>query len=116
MLAQRFKLTGDPQLKNPDQVAARILEQSINTILPNYDVSGTDPFREFVSRVLRVDLSRLPPKATHYDFVIETLFRSRMAILREVCLATSWRTVISCFCQLISSHRKTWSSAYSLIS
>ena len=29
---------------------------------------------------------------------------------------TSWRIVISCFCQLISSHRKTWSAAYSLTS
>jgi hypothetical protein len=31
--------------------------------------------------------------------------KRRLPIFREVCLATSWRTVISCFCQLISSHR-----------
>jgi hypothetical protein len=29
-------------------------------------------------------------------------------------LATSWRTVLNCFCQSTSSHFKTWSSAYSL--
>ena len=42
--------------------------------------------------------------------------KRRLPIFREVCLATSSRTVINCFCQSTSSHFKTWSSAYCLTS
>jgi hypothetical protein len=78
-LAQQFKATGDPRLQDPDRLAADIVEQSFQIIRPNYDISGADPFRELVSSVLGIDLSRLPAKATRNDFVGETLFRSRMA-------------------------------------
>jgi hypothetical protein len=78
VLANQFKLTGDPRLQDPDRLAAEITEQAFQTILPNYDISGPDPFREFVSGVMGVDLSRLRANATRNDFVLETLFRSRM--------------------------------------
>jgi len=39
--------------------------------------------------------------------------KTSIAHFREVCLATSWRTVIECFCQSTSSHFKSWPSAYS---
>jgi hypothetical protein len=78
-LAEQFRLTGDPRLQNPEQLAANIINQSLQRLLTNYDISGEDPFRELVSSVLGVDLSRLPAKATRNDFVVETLYRSRMA-------------------------------------
>jgi hypothetical protein len=59
---------------------------------------------------------RTPPgQRIGYSSIRETIsfFRGKAihihgtVILREVCLATSWRIVITCFCQLISSHLKS---------
>jgi hypothetical protein len=59
--------------------AAQLVEQSPQLIYQNYDPAGPDPFRELASKVLGLDLSRLQAGATQNDFVLETLFRSRMA-------------------------------------
>jgi hypothetical protein len=47
--------------------------------MQKYDTAGADPFRGLVTEVLGIDLSRLPAGASRNDFVLETLFRSRMA-------------------------------------
>lgn len=78
-LAQQFRLSGDPQIQDPDRLAADTVEQAFRLIMQSYDISGPDPFRELVSKVLGLDLTRLPAGATQNDFVLETLFRSRMA-------------------------------------
>jgi hypothetical protein len=79
-LAEQLRFMGDPRLQNIDQLAAEIVELSFQQILPNYDPSAPDPFRAVVSGFLGVDLSRLPTEATRDDFVLETLYRGRMAL------------------------------------
>jgi len=48
--------------------------------MANYDPSAPDPFRAVVSSFLGLDLSRLPSETTRDDFVLETLYRGRMAL------------------------------------
>jgi hypothetical protein len=79
-LAQQLRDSGDPRLQNIDQLAAQVVELSFDRILPNYNPSAADPFREMVSGFLDVDLSRLPSPTTAEDFVLETLYRGRMAL------------------------------------
>lgn len=75
-LAQQFRIAGVP---DPDRHAALIVEQSFQLIFKHYDPSSADPFRDVVTKALGLDLTRLPADATQHDFVLETLFRSRMA-------------------------------------
>jgi hypothetical protein len=75
-LAQQFRLSG---VQDPDQVAARVVEQSFQLIFQNYDSSSSDPFRELATKTLSLDLTRLPAGSTQHDFILETAFRSRMA-------------------------------------
>jgi len=49
-LAQQFRLSGDPQIQDPDRLAADTVEQAFRLIMQSYDISGPDPFRELVSR------------------------------------------------------------------
>ena len=79
-LAQQFRDFGDRRLQNIDQLAAQVVELSLQQVLPNYDPAAPDPFREMVSGFLGVDLSRLPSPTTAEDFVLETLYRGRMAL------------------------------------
>jgi hypothetical protein len=72
-LAQQFRLSGDPRLQNPDRLAAEIVELAFQQITSNYNVSGADPFREFVSSFPGLALSHLPAEATADDFFTETL-------------------------------------------
>jgi hypothetical protein len=75
-LAQQFRFSG---VQDPDQVAARVVEQSFQLIFQNYDPSSSDPFRELATKTLGLDLTRLPAGSTQHDFILETVFRSRMA-------------------------------------
>ena len=77
-LAQQIRVSGDPRIQDPDRLAAHVTDRAVQVICQNYDSSGPDPFREFLSRVFGLDLSRLPAGATRRDFVLEALFRSRM--------------------------------------
>lgn len=79
-LAQQFRDSGDPRLKDIDQLASQIVELSLQRVLSNYNLAGPDPFREVASRFLGVELSRLPFPTTAEDFVLETLYRGRMAL------------------------------------
>lgn len=74
--AQQFRLSG---VQDPDQLATRVVEQSFQLIFQNYDPSSADPFRELATKTLGLDLTRLPAGSTQHDFVLETVFRSRMA-------------------------------------
>jgi hypothetical protein len=76
-LARRFRLSGN--IQDPDGLAANTVEQSFQLIFQNYDPSGADPFRELATKTLGLDLARLPTGSTQSDFVLETVFRSRMA-------------------------------------
>jgi hypothetical protein len=69
--AQQFGLSGVE--------AAQLVEQSLQLIYQNYDPAGADPLRDVASKVLGLDLDRLPAGFNQGDFVLETLFRSRMA-------------------------------------
>jgi hypothetical protein len=66
-------------MQNPDQYAAQVVEQSFQLIFQHYDPSSADPFRGMVAKALGLNLTRLPAGSTQHDFVLETLFRSRMA-------------------------------------
>jgi len=79
-LAQQLKDFGDPGLQNIDQLAARVVDLSFQQVMPNYNPSAADPFREMVSAFIGVDLNRLPSPTTAEDFVLETLYRGRMAL------------------------------------
>jgi hypothetical protein len=75
-LARQFRFSG---VEDPDQVATRVVEQSIQLMFQNYDPSSSDPFRELATKTLGLDLTRLPASSTQHDFILETVFRSRMA-------------------------------------
>jgi hypothetical protein len=75
--AQQFRQAG---MQNPDQQAAQVVEQSFQLIFQHYDPSSADPFRDMVVKALGLNLTRLPAGSTQHDFILETLFRSRMAI------------------------------------
>jgi hypothetical protein len=79
-LAQQLRDFGDRRLQNIDQLAAQVVELSLQQVLHNYDPAAPDPFREMVSRFLGVHLSRPPSPTTAQDFVLETLYRGRMAL------------------------------------
>jgi hypothetical protein len=79
-LAQQFRDSGDPRLQDAEQLAAQVVELSLQRVMVNYNPDATDPFREMAAGFLGLDLSRLPSPATAKDFVLETLYRSRMAL------------------------------------
>jgi len=79
-LAQQFRDSGDPRLQDIDQLAAQVVELSLQRVLANYNPNAADPFREMATGFLGLDLSRFPSPATAEDFVLETLYRSRMAL------------------------------------
>jgi hypothetical protein len=74
--AQQFRQAG---MQNPDQHAAEVVEQSFQLIFQYYDPSSADPLRDMAAKALGLNLNRLPTGSTQHDFVLETLFRSRMA-------------------------------------
>jgi hypothetical protein len=75
-LTHQFRMSG---VQDPYRLADYVMHQSFDLIFQNDDTSTVDPFRELASKVLGLDLSRLPVNATQSDFVLETLFRCRMA-------------------------------------
>jgi hypothetical protein len=72
MFAQQFGLSGAQ--------AAELVEHSLQLIYQNYDASSVDPLRDVAANALGLDRNRLPTGFTQRDFVLETLFRSRMKI------------------------------------
>jgi hypothetical protein len=75
-LAQQFRQAG---MQNPNQQAAKVIEQSFQLIFKHYDPASGDPLRDIATKALGLNLDRLPVGSTRHDFVFETLFRSRMA-------------------------------------
>ena len=55
-LTQQLKLKGDPGLAATNAVAAQIIDEAFRRLAANYDVSGTDPFRELLTNILGVDI------------------------------------------------------------
>lgn len=79
-LAQQLRQFGDRRLEDIDLQAANIVEKAFKRLMPNYQPYEADPFRELARNLFGLDLDRLPPGSTANDFVIETLYRSRMAL------------------------------------
>jgi len=65
---------------------ANTVEQAFQLIMQSYDISGPDPFRELVSKVLGLDLTRLPAGAFQNDFVLETDFATEWPRTKEECI------------------------------
>jgi hypothetical protein len=89
-LAEQFRLSGDPRLQNPDKLAAEIVEMAFQRIMPNYNVSGADPFREFASSFLGLALSRLPARPRQTIFSMRRYIEAEWRRTKGECV---WKTV-----------------------